>query len=121
MTLQNHLVNQASCSKVFPLVIRRVLTRFAFEKVSDEEILGLLQEVQKELKSTEADNTNDENGSKLRGAESPLEHIPLSPLMHPNLISARRRYTESKPLPSKDKTEFQKLLEKNPFGDFHSE
>ncbi|MCJ1478464.1 hypothetical protein MMC13_007144 [Lambiella insularis] len=87
-------------------------------EISDEDIFGALQDIQGEFGSTIADKTDDEgNGSqRISSHLSPLEQLPLSPLMHPQLLKARRRYTEAKPLPSKELTEFQSLLEKNPYA-----
>ena len=121
VTLQNHVVGQGSCSWTRCAAVHRISVRFASRKalrVSDEEVLGLLQEFQTVLEPTNADNATDDNVSKQWGEQGGMsfEDMPLSPLMHPNLINARKRYTDSKPLPSKDKTEFQKLLVKNPFG-----
>lgn len=86
---------------------------------SDEDIFGLLQDIQEDLSST-TDGTAkgpDDGTQPSISTLSPLEQLPLSPLMHPQLLRARRRYTEKKPLPSKELTEFQKLLEKNPYGE----
>ena len=116
-TLQDYVVRHGS-SKANPLSDFRGSIRFVSSRtfqLSDDEILGLLQEVQQDIKSTDGDK-NDGDSSKSSKGASLLENMPLSPLMHPNLINARKRHTSSKPLPSKERTEFQTLLEKNPFG-----
>ena len=117
-TLQDYVVRQGSSFKANPLSAFRGSVRFVSSRafqLSDDEILGLLQEVQQDIKSTDGDK-NDGDSSKSPKGVSLLENMPLSPLMHPNLINARKRHTSSKPLPSKERTEFQTLLEKNPFG-----
>ncbi|MCJ1254727.1 hypothetical protein MMC24_002543 [Lignoscripta atroalba] len=87
---------------------------------SNADILSLLEGLQDDLSSDSDGETNDFSHSESRdGAEqstSMLEQLPLSPLMHPNLIKARKVYHEAKPLPSKDQSEFQTLLQKNPYG-----
>lgn len=55
-----------------------------------------------------------------KGLGAVLEDMPLSPLMHPELRKARLQHTQRKLFPSREKTEFQAALEKNPFGDFTS-
>ncbi|MCJ1353470.1 MAG: hypothetical protein MMC33_003456 [Icmadophila ericetorum] len=45
-----------------------------------------------------------------------LEGMPLSPLIHPELRKARQQFKRKKEFPAKEKTEFQKALEKNPFA-----
>ena len=53
-----------------------------------------------------------ERGSDLSG----LEQLPLSPLMHPRLLEARRRFTKPKPLPSMELNAFQRRISLNPYG-----
>ncbi|QSZ34718.1 hypothetical protein DSL72_007573 [Monilinia vaccinii-corymbosi] len=42
--------------------------------------------------------------------------LPLSPLMDPVFLEARNRYSAPKPKPSKERTDFQKQLAKNPYA-----
>ncbi|MCJ1382797.1 hypothetical protein MMC17_005910 [Xylographa soralifera] len=83
------------------------------------DIFGLLQDIQADIFSPSNDlpakNSYDGTTKALSGL-SALESLPLSPLMHPQLLAARRRHTKAKPLPSKDLTQFQSLLEKNPYA-----
>ena len=45
-----------------------------------------------------------------------LDSIPLSPLMDREIQQARRRHREPKSPPRRERTEFQSLLAKNPYG-----
>ncbi|MCJ1400425.1 hypothetical protein MMC11_003630 [Xylographa trunciseda] len=86
---------------------------------SNEEIFGLLQDIQADIfKSTGSYPAEDLRDGATSGSSilSPLELLPLSPLMHPQLLKARQRYTDTKPLPSKDLTEFQTTLARNPYA-----
>ena len=87
---------------------------------SNEDVFGLLQDIQHDLAATS--NLGEEGGPDMASSKpssSPsIEDMPLSPLMHPKLVAARRRHLEAKPLPSKDLTDFETLLAKNPFGIF---
>lgn len=47
---------------------------------------------------------------------SDWKDMPLSPLMHLRLIQAREKFHARKPLPSKDPTAFEAILQRNPYG-----
>ena len=82
-----------------------------------EDILGLLQGLQQDLGTSNPKGDSPSHGeAKAQEEKKTLENMPLSPLMHPNLIKARQRHLEAKPLPGRDKTGFQLLFEKNPYG-----
>ena len=86
-------------------------------KPNDEHVLRLLQEIQEDLNTPGSDGDSfNHGGSTAREEENVLENMPLSPLMDPNLIKARKRHLETKSSPSKEKTEFQSRLERNPYG-----
>ncbi|MCJ1394949.1 hypothetical protein MMC18_007830 [Xylographa bjoerkii] len=97
----------------------RSLRRSRKRTTVDDEIFGLLQEIQADVfdsvsnPSAESSHNGTTNGSSRLSA---LEGLPLSPLMDPQLLAARRRYTDPKPQPVKEFPEIQTLLEKNPYA-----
>ena len=87
---------------------------------SNEDFLKLLRDLQEDIKAsglTESSNGSpDQEEIKSQEERVISEQMPLSPLMDPTLIKARRRFHETKALPSMEKTVFQTILEKNPYG-----
>ena len=57
----------------------------------------------------------DDSSDPFKGAD--WNDLPLSPLMHPGLLKARKQYHEKKPLPSQDPSEFEAKLARNPYGE----
>ena len=86
----------------------------------NEDILGILHNIRKDIKASglaEANNDSPRHEEPRNQEEDfSFEHMPLSPLIDKKLIEARIRYREPKPLPSKERTDFQKLIDKNPYG-----
>ena len=123
LTFQRHASTRQRSGKA---LVRRVkfepsLTRVYNHKRfrTNADVFGLLQDIEAEILSSTNSHPaeNSFNGTpKACSDASPLESLPLSPLMHPQLLAARRRYTEAKPPPSKKLTDFQSLLDKNPYG-----
>ena len=64
-----------------------------------------------------SEHANDSD-SKASAESNNLEwgDLPLSPLMHPQLIKARTKFRQKKPLPSKDLSEFETKIAKSPYG-----
>lgn len=54
--------------------------------------------------------------SETDGGTAAFLQLPLSPLIDPKLQAARNRYKARKPEPSREPSEFQKKLAKNPYG-----
>ena len=69
---------------------------------------------QSKTELSERHNLSERSRDEIAG----LDDMPLSPLMDANLYRARRRYREPKSFPSSERTEFQTLLAKNPYGTF---
>ena len=63
-----------------------------------------------ESTATGEDKTSEESQDPIWG------DMPLSPLMHPELLAARNKYQTKKSPPSKDPTEFEARVARNPFG-----
>ena len=68
-----------------------------------------------------SDKQGDEDGHPGSAGSKDLgwADLPLSPLMHPRLIQARTKWHARKPLPSKDPTDFESRLNRNPYGEAH--
>ena len=86
---------------------------------NNEDIFCLLQDIEADIfastRNLPAEDSYD-GAIKASGGLSALESLPLSPLMHPQLLAARRRYIEAKPRASKELTKFQNTLARNPYG-----
>ena len=79
----------------------------------NEGIFGILQEIGEGLEKGSKSNTErDDNPS-----DSDLwANLPLSPLMHPELLKARSRFRTTKARPNVDKSDFEADVARNPFG-----
>ncbi|KAL8975640.1 MAG: hypothetical protein Q9197_000115 [Variospora fuerteventurae] len=71
----------------------------------------------------QADDENDASNRKsgydrleTDDGNAAFSQLPLSPLMDPKLQNARNRYKTPKPEPSREPSEFQKRLSKNPYA-----
>ena len=92
--------------------------------LSNDDVHRLLDDLQQDL-TPPTPSPEEENGGldASISKDTTLSNIfdmPLSPLMHPKLIGARKRYLEAKQLPNKDPTEFETLLNNNSYGTSHS-
>ncbi|MCJ1286645.1 hypothetical protein MMC26_005991 [Xylographa opegraphella] len=86
---------------------------------TNDDLFGVLQDVQAELFLANRDYPADDpyNGTtKASRSPSAPKALPLSPLMNSKLLAARRRYTKTKPPPGKELSDFQSLLERNPYA-----
>ena len=81
----------------------------------NDAIFSLLEELGEELQGEAETQTDGDDGM---GDKEPWEDLPLSPLMHPELIKARERYRTTKARPSSDKVGFEADVARNPFGGF---
>ena len=100
-----------------PDPIRRKAPRL--KTPSTDEIFSILEDLQHDLTpptpSPQREGALDASSSESRVLHN-IGDMPLSPLMHPKLIGARRRHLKAKQYPSKDLTDFETLLAKNSYG-----
>ena len=85
-------------------------------KTPENETFDVLQGISDSLESVGQQSDSNQHGSPDAGDVPDWNDLPLSPLMHPRLIKARKRYHETKLLPSKDPSEFEALVARNPYG-----
>lgn len=83
-----------------------------------DNVVGLLRGIQKDLRPSAEGNLSSPVDDHAVGdfTRPPLEQLPLSPLIHPSLIAARQRHLERKPSSKVKSTEFEIMINKNPFG-----
>lgn len=88
----------------------------AVSQFSNDELLNLINEVEEVVQLGNTSSETQYNGSQSQQPILPFLELPESPLISPRLLDARARHREEKPLPSKERTAFQLMLDKNPFG-----
>ena len=85
---------------------------------STDDVYDILEDIQHDLTLPTPPKEN--GGLDARSSEAltlpNIDDMPLSPLMHPKLVGARRRHLKAKQFPSKDLTDFETLLAKNSYG-----
>ncbi len=86
---------------------------------NDEVLLDLLDRIgQNTTRTTNSrrQESKDVRVPQLDGLQPSIPHLPLSPLMDPKLVAARKRYRTPKPTFSGLPSKFQKKLSMSPYG-----
>ena len=97
--------------------ILKELSRRKLMKLSLDDIYGILEDLQHDLRNPTSNEGGglDANISKVLTLPN-IDDMPLSPLMDPKLVGARRRHLNAKQFPRKNLTHFETLLAKNSYG-----
>ena len=90
-------------------------------QIAESDVFAALQGIGSSFDSDGSGSSSEhanEFDSKASAESSNLDwgDLPLSPLMHPQLIKARTKFRQKKPLPSKDLSEFETKIAKSPYG-----
>ena len=82
---------------------------------TNEVILQEVKDLARKLDKMSREHGTDDGGWS--SADEAAHGLPLPPLLDPRLIKARNRHKTSKAYPSEPRTEFEKALASNPFGE----